>query len=559
MNDKISFEQFNSVFKILSKSTDDYLFIFDFIEDHYNITERATEVFLLDNWDFYNAKAVINKCVYPDDRDILNRNLDLIETGLLNELDLEYRWLNKNGNPIWVSCRGQVIFNKDGKVHYLIGIVSEMGRKNKIDNITGLYREIRLRQDILNIDKTSFENGFLLLIGVDNFKDINERYSKETGNETLNELAQCIIKTVSNEAKFYRMSGDEIMILCQGIDSIQDNPAEIMYTKIRKAVDKHISEKCYKLFYTISGGSVYFNLEDEIDLKLIEKAEFALRLAKIYGKNMCVTYDEKEYNEYVRKLKMQEALRKSVKNDFEGFELYYQPIVNMEKACIYGAEALLRWQNEEFGIISPGVFIPLLEESGLIIPVGRWIIGEALSKCMEWQKKCPYFRVNINISFVQIKKSNVISDIDLFIEKYGLSSDNVLFEITESGELDSCHATQNILESFHSRSLNLAIDDFGTGYSNLRYIKEMMFNLIKIDQAFIKGIKTNHYDYVVVKQFTELAHNLNLMVCYEGVETKEDFKCVKELKPDYVQGFYFSKPVPSKEFEEKYLGKEHVF
>lgn len=559
MSAKISFEQFNNVFKILSKSTDDYLFILDFIEDHYNITERATEVFLLDEPDFYNATNVINNCVYPDDRDILNNNMNLIKTGVLNEHDLEYRWLNKSGNPIWVSCRGQVILNEDGKAHYLVGRISELGRKNKIDNITGLYREIRLRQDILNMDKSLSLNGFLLLIGVDNFKDINERYSKETGNETLNGLAQCIVKAVNGEAKLYRMSGDEIMVMCKELDSIEDDPAEAMYKKIKEAVDEHIDEKCYKLFYTISGGSVYFTTEDEINLKLIEKAEFALRLAKIYGKNMCVSYDEKEYNEYVHRLKMQEALRKSVENDFEGFELYYQPIVNMEKACIYGAEALLRWKSDELGMISPGVFIPLLEESGLIIPVGRWIIEKAMRKCMEWQEKCPYFRVNINISFVQIKKSNVISDIDLFIEKYGINSDNVLFEITESGELDSGYTTQNILESFHSRSLNLAIDDFGTGYSNLRYIKEMMFNLLKIDQAFIKGIKTNHYDYMVVKQFTELAHSLNLMVCYEGVETEEDFKCVRELKPDYVQGFYFSRPVPANEFEEKYLGKENVF
>lgn len=559
MSENISFEQFNSVFKILSKSTDDYLFIFDIIEDHYNITERATEVFLLNKSDFYNAVAVINNCVYPEDRDLINRNFDLIKAGLASEQDLEYRLLNRSGNALWVSSRGQVIFDDKGKAKYLVGRISELGRKNKIDNITGLYREIRLRQDIQNMDRESSKKGFLLLIGVDNFKDINERYSKETGNETLNGLARCIVQTVGDEAIVYRMSGDEMMIFCKGLNSIEYDPAMEMYKKIKTAVDKHIDEKLYKFFYTISGGSAYFTKNDEIDLKLIEKAEFALRLAKAHGKNMCVSYDENVYNEYVNKLKMQEALRKSVENNFNGFELYYQPIINMKKACIHGAEALLRWTGEEIGMISPRVFIPLLEESGLIIPVGRWIIEEAMRQCMEWQEKCPSFRVNINISFVQIKKSNVIGDIDLFIAKYGMNSDNVLFEITESGELDSGYSTQNILESFHRRSLNLAIDDFGTGYSNLRYIKEMMFNLVKIDQAFIKGIKTNQYDYMVVKQFTELAHSLNLMVCYEGVETEEDFSCVMGLKPDYVQGFYFSRPVPAKEFEEKYLGRENVF
>lgn len=391
MGEHISFEQFINVFKILSKSTDDYLFILDLTQDHYNITDRATEIFLFDKSDFYNASDVIRNCVYPSDRDMFNKNLELIKNGMITKHDLEYRWLNKNSHPIWISSRGQVIFNDNGKAKYLVGRISELGRKNKIDNITGLYREIRLRQDIQNMDRQFAGNGFLLLIGIDNFKDINERYSRETGNETLNGLAKCIVKAVKGKARIYRMSGDEIMVFCKNLDSIQDNPAAEMYREIKAAVDEHIGERYYKLFYTISGGFIYFTEDEEIDLNFIEKAEFALRLAKLNGKNMCVCYDENEYNEYVYKLEIQEALRKSIENNFEGFKLYYQPIVNMQKACIYGAEALLRWKSKEFGMISPKVFIPLLEESGLIIPVGRWIIEEAMRKCMEWQKKCLIF------------------------------------------------------------------------------------------------------------------------------------------------------------------------
>ena len=553
-----SFEQFDNVFKIISKCTDDYLFILDFIEDHYNITERAAEVFNIPGPDFYNATETLNNVVHPEDREMLSDNLGMIKAGKSNGHDLEYKWLNKNGNPVWISCRGQVIRNEQGEAHFLVGRVSELGRKNKIDNITGLYREISLHQNIAQMEKSS-TNGFLLLIGIDNFKDINERYTKEVGNSTLKGLAKCIKKAAGSTAEIYRMSGDEIMVLCKDIVSDGMDPAKNMYKKIRAAVNESIGEKGYRLFYTISGGYVYFTEKDNFGLNYIEKAEFALRIAKIRGKNMCICYKQKDYDEYVQKLEMQEALRKAAENGFEGFELYYQPIVNMEKACIYGAEALLRWRSGKFGMVSPGIFIPLLEESGLIIPVGRWVIEEAMRQCLKWQEICPGFRVNINISFVQLKKSNVISDIDSYIEKYGFSSNNVLFEITESGELESGYATQNILEAFHRRSLNLAIDDFGTGYSNLRYIKEMMFNLVKIDQAFIRGIKSSQYDYMVVKQFTELAHSLNLKVCYEGVETEEDFKCVMELKPDYIQGFYFSKPVPVAEFEEKFLGKENVY
>ena len=142
------------------------------------------------------------------------------------------------------------------------------------------------------------------------------------------------------------------------------------------------------------------------------------------------------------------------------------------------------------------------------------------------------------------------------MEKLQFDSQNVLFEITESGELEDSYMTKRILEAFQKRNLNLAIDDFGTGYSNLRYIKEMMFDLVKIDREFIKNITTSQYDYMVVKQFTELAHSLNLKVCYEGVETYEDLKCVLALEPDYIQGFYFAKPMTAAEFEAGYLCKE---
>jgi EAL domain-containing protein (putative c-di-GMP-specific phosphodiesterase class I) len=256
---------------------------------------------------------------------------------------------------------------------------------------------------------------------------------------------------------------------------------------------------------------------------------------------------------------MQEKLRESVTNDFEGFELYYQPIVNIKRHKILGAEALLRWKNEAFGSVSPGEFIPLLEESGLIIPVGRWIIKTAMNQCLEWQKVDAEFRININLSFIQIKKSNIIQDIDICMKELNFQSRNVLFEVTESGELEEGYMTKKILQSFQRRKLNLAIDDFGTGYSNLRYIKEMMFDLVKIDQEFIRNITESQYDFLVVKQFTELAHSLNLKVCYEGVETYEDLQCVLKLDPDYIQGFYFARPVPADEFEKSYLGRELEF
>jgi EAL domain-containing protein (putative c-di-GMP-specific phosphodiesterase class I) len=253
-------------------------------------------------------------------------------------------------------------------------------------------------------------------------------------------------------------------------------------------------------------------------------------------------------------LEVQEELREDIEHDFRGFELYYQPVVNIPKKKILGAEALIRWNSTKFGFMAPGQFVPMLEESGLIIPLGRWIAKTALEQCREWQELVPGFRINVNLSFVQLKKSDALQDMLHLIQELDIDKSMVMFEVTESGELETGVAGQ-VLRAFKDESIHLAIDDFGTGYSNLRYVKNMTFDLVKIDQSFIRNIRQSQYDYLVVKQFTELAHSLNLTVCYEGVETQEDFECVLELNPDYIQGYYFSKPVPAGDFEQNCLNK----
>lgn len=552
------FDQIDNLIKILAQCTDEYLYVYDLKRNIFTITDRAADVFLFDNPQINNANEKILEFVYHEDRKMLSDSLVEIMSGKTDEHNLEYRWLDKERNPLWISCRGRVVHDYDGSIRYLVGRISELGRRNKIDNVTGLYREAALRTDIMQIDTLKDINGYLLLIGVDNLKDINEKYGKDEGDNILLHTAECVKKCAQGIGNVYRMEGDEIMVLCESCDSDSHDPAKILYEAIRESVDEYICGSDYQIFYTISGGIIYFDRECVEKYDIIERVEFSLREAKRQGKNACVRYSKERYEEYLQKLDMQEELRKAVKNNYEGFEMYYQPIVNVERKAILGAEALLRWHNEKFGSVSPGVFIPLLEESGLIIPVGRWTIMTAMKQCQKWQNVIPEFRVNINLSFVQLNKSDVLRDIDLCMEKLNFNFENVLFEITESGELESGGVMQNVLRSFRMRKLNLAIDDFGTGYSNLRYIKEMMFDIVKIDQSFIRNIKNSQYDYMVVKQFTELAHSLNLKVCYEGVETYEDYKCVLELKPDYIQGFYFARPVPVSEFEEKYLGKENL-
>lgn len=557
--ENFDYDDIQQVFSLLSKCTDDYLFIFDFILDEYAISESAVETFMLESSEFGNASEVILQVCYPEDRKILLENFQGIMNGTVREHDMEYRWLSRNGHPIWISCRGQIVYNADGQAKYMVGRITELGRRNMIDNNTGLFREIRLRSDLMKIVSDAKTPGYLLQIGIDNFKKVNDKFGKNFGDTVLALVAECIRKCVGDDGSIYRMDGDEMLVVMNQLSINQVDPARDLYHRIRQKVDESISKNGYQHFHTISGGSTYYEPGAEDINLLMERAEFALHEAKVKGKNTYVTYDEEAYRAFVKKIDIQERLRKSVEEGYKGFSLHYQAIVNIERHRILGAEALLRWEDEVWGKLSPTEFVPLLEESGLIIPVGRWIIRTAMAQCVKWQKEARDFRMNINLSTIQLKKSDVIFDIDKAMKEFGIESRSVLFEVTESSELESDNMTKKVLQSFRKRKLNLAIDDFGTGYSNLRYVKEMMFDLVKIDQEFIRSIKNSQYDYLVVKQITELAHSLNLKVCYEGVETPADLACVLELKPDYIQGFYFAKPVTADVFEEKYLSMIQSF
>lgn len=307
------------------------------------------------------------------------------------------------------------------------------------------------------------------------------------------------------------------------------------------------------MFFTISGGAASFNTQEDSYEDVLKNAKFALHVSKLNGKNTFTPYSEDEYLSYIRRIDIQEELRKCVENDFKGFEVYYQPIMKPQTNTLYGSEALIRWHSEKYGFMSPVDFVPLLEESALIIPLGKWIIENAVRQCKAWVSVYPDFIMNINLSFVQIIKSDILKDAVELLEQYELSAEHVVFEVTESGELENNTAVKHVLNSFNNKSLNLAIDDFGTGYSNLRYIRDMMFGIIKIDRLFIKDINESSQNYTLVKYVTEMAHNFNIKVCVEGVETQEEYDKIMTLKPDCIQGFFYGKPMNAGNFAASYI------
>jgi len=310
----------------------------------------------------------------------------------------------------------------------------------------------------------------------------------------------------------------------------------------------------------VSAGIVGLNdIWDKSYVNFLKLSEFALSEAKLGGKNKYSIYKEDAYQAFLKQQKLIRILRHSVNNGFKGFEVYYQPIVDIKEKCLCGAEALLRFNSEETGPVSPVAFIPLLEESGLIIPVGRWVLDQALDSCKRIQSVIPDFRVSVNLSYIQVLKSDVLGEIISLMMHYGLKSGSLVIELTESGFLEMNDAFLNFCEGLRKYGIPMALDDFGTGYSNFRYLWNLNPHTLKIDRSFTLMALENEYEYNLLQHMADMTRSINTKFCIEGIETSQELTKICGIGPDYIQGFYFGKPSPYKVFCEKYVDSPIVF
>lgn len=547
----MSLEQISSVIEVIQRASDSYLFIMDLNENIYRISEKATKRFPFDDTVIENCTEVLKKVVYPSDYPMVEEDIGKCASGKQESHALEYRWFDRKGKVVWINCRGTVVTGPEGH-RLLIGRVSEIGKKAKADNVTGLRKEARFSLDAESVLRDNPQSvRYMMRIGIDNFKEINEKEGIEAGDEVLQQLSECILATVDESVDVYRMLADEFMIM--DASAVTSEDAGTIYDRIKKKVAETIREEEYSRFYTISAGVLESGFEDKTAAEILRLTEFALNEAKRNGRNQMAVFEQKHYDEYLRRLNMRKAMRRDVNSGFSGFEVFYQPIVSTPNYELVGAEALLRWNNEAFGNVSPAVFIPILEESGLIIPVGRFVMWEAARTCKKWREVVPDFRIHVNLSYVQVHKSDLLKDLEICMQEVGISPDSLVLELTESGYIETDSRIKELFRDLKNKNIDLALDDFGTGYSNMRYLKEIEAETIKIDRSFVVQALQNEHDYNIISHLIDMAHSLGSSVCMEGIEQQEELTKMMKTHPDMIQGYYFGKPAPAEKFEEQFL------
>lgn len=547
----MTLEQISAVMEVLQQCSDSYLFILDLNTDVYMVSEKATKRFPFDNTVIENSTQVLKEVVYPSDYAMLKADIEKCTSGEQDTHALEYRWLDRKSRVVWISCRGTVVTGAEGH-RLLVGRVSELGKKAKADNLTGLRREARFRLNAESLLRDKPESiRYIMRIGIDNFKEINEKEGVEAGDEVLQELAECILKAVDEKVDVYRLMADEFMVV-DAADADFKNPRTV-YDEIQKKIANMVKKKEYSRFYTVSAGVMEKDFAGKSAEEILRLTEFTLNEAKRNGRNQMALYHQASYDEYLKRLDMRKALRRAINNQFQGFEVYYQPIVSVPDYQLVGAEALLRWHSQEYGNVSPAVFIPILEESGLIIPVGRHVLWEAAGICKKWQTYIPDFHVNVNLSYVQLYRSDLMKDVEKCINDVGIDSDSLILELTESGYIETNERIKELFRELKEKKIDLALYDFGTGYSNMRYLKEIEAKTVKIDRSFVVQALQNEYDYNIISHIIDMVHSLGSSVCMEGIEEKEELAKMMKTNPDMIQGYYFGKPSPAGQFEEQFL------
>ena len=427
------------------------------------------------------------------------------------------------------------------------------------DNLTGLPNRVLLRDRLEQAELRARRNNkkvAIMFLDLDRFKNINDTLGHNIGDLLLQSVADrirkslrktdCVMREKKERMKttVARIGGDEFTILLTDISSIHH--VIMIANRLLNSLKRPFILGTHEVYITASIGIAIYPTDSEDADTLMKYADIAMYHAKDLGRNNVQFYTESMNTAAIERFNMENQLRKALSNN--EFILHYQPQVNVQKGIITGLEALIRWEHPEAGLVYPDAFIPLAEETSLILPIGEWVLHAACSQMRTWiARGLPFERIGINISNIQFRQNNFLEMISHTLEKTGLDPHNLELELTESCMMEQVEKSASVLRELRDMGVCITIDDFGTGYSSLSYLNRLPINCLKIDRSFTKDIAHDPDSKSIVKAIIAMAHNMDLKVIAEGIETEQQCLLLQEYGCDVMQGYYFSRALPGEE------------
>lgn len=439
---------------------------------------------------------------------------------------------------------------KDQLEKLLTERTAEVNRLAYYDTLTGLPNRTlfidRLEQAVAVAQRADELLG-ILFISLDQLKKVNDTLGHLPGDQLMKQVAARLRSCVTEGDTVARFGEDEFAVMLTHVEVAKDVVETI--GSIRTALNPPLDLDGQELFATTSVGVSLFPHDGQESQSLLKNAGSALYRAKKSGGDNYRFYTEDMNTKASKQFALETSLRHAIDN--EEFVLHYQPRLAVDTLKITGVEALVRWEHPQLGMVSPAEFIPLAEDSGLILPIGEWVLRTACRQNREWQEKgFDPMRVGVNVSARQFHQQYLAEIVLQILEETGLAPKYLDLELTESSIMSNAQATIDVLTKLKERDVTISIDDFGTGFSSLSYLKRLPIDALKIDQSFVRDVTTDPDDAALVMAIVTLAHNLRLQVVAEGVESEKQLRFLHLLRCDEVQGYLFSKPLPAQELEQ---------
>lgn len=493
--------------------------------------------------------------IHPEDRHIFTEDIAEVFSGKKDEHSCEYRVTTATGDYVWVHCTGQVIRDENGRPDLFAGTIAHFGTDTKYDSGTNLLSLSAFRSDLKKLaGQTDLQYG-LLMIGVDDFKRINDDYGFSFGNAVLKRIASIITAVKCVGMKIYRLDGDKFAVL---YPRAERKDLEDFSERLNSIMTKQLDIGNHKIYLTFSTGALVVTEEQRDEDFVFSDLEYALETAKKSRKGKIVFFSEELYEEKKKNQKILETMLEDIRNGFRGFTVFYQPQMGAEEKRLFGAEALLRYTNEELGgNIPPSVFIPLLEKANQMLAIGKWVLTRALEQMSEWEEGGIQHYISVNVSYLQFRAPEFKQYVVDELKRLNYPPEMLILELTESCSIADTNELADTLQFLEEHGILTSLDDFGSGYASLGVLRTLPVDWVKLDYSFVSRLNESERDRSIIKHIINLCRDNEINVCIEGIETPEIERLVMTYHPQLLQGYYYARPMPGKQYYETFLLPNH--
>ena len=523
-------------FEVVSEGT--YVYLCDMKYDFSRWSKSAVDAYGLPSEYMYGAGDIWEKQIHPDDREAYHKGIDEIFAGNAAGHDMQYRARRVTGEYDVCTCRGVVIRDLNGEPDYFAGTIRNHGIQGHVDTLTGLRNQYGFFEDLEGCIKRNTGIS-VILFGISRFSEINEMYGYHFGNRVLQLYARSVYEAVGNTGHPYRIDGTKFAIISNtlSIAEMQEN-----YDRFRVFLHEDFNADGRKILLDLNCGALRVDSFDIDSQTVYSCLNFAYEESKARKQGDLVEFGSDLNEENHLRLEKLHAIRESILRGFEGFFLLYQPVVDAGTEQLTGAEALLRWKNGDYGMVPPDQFIPVLESDPLFPELGEWILREAVLTAKQMIRLHPGFVINVNLSYTQLEKPDFVDRVLRILKELDYPPEHLCLEVTERCRLLDLDLLKNVVANLKSRGILVALDDFGTGFSSVSIVKEIPFDVVKVDRSFVIRIEQDDIERQVVNNIVDLASIFRAKVCVEGIETAGMRDILRKCRVNGFQGYYYGKP-----------------